>query len=407
MSVSFPYAINIDWLQLFCHDANIHGLDIIYNGRSSYEFKLLPHGTRHFKELYDVIDSDGDKYAVIQRIPHSSILSADAAIIQLCNRELYKPYFVSDFLMFLAQHHFTYKSISRLDVCFDSNHLYNGLKHSTLIKKIMLGTYLKNNQTKVEWNFNSVANVGKPMECNSCSFGSRSSGVSTKMYNKTLELKEVKNKPYIVESWNINGLDTSKDVWRIEISIKSDSTTTIRTETGEIFRLNPDSFHMSEMVEDVFFSYAKKYFSFKKNDGKKNKSRMKDLILFPGERTLTMKPVRITIEKDSTRSDRIFLKKLHGLLESLPNMDNQTFRAIWEISDAFTLSRSLSEWRKIRLLRAETEDSRQRLEYTTQLQRIENLFNDLIKFCPHLEEEIHYYLQNIFTLIEKENEWNL
>lgn len=39
------------------------------------------------------------------------------------------------------------------------------------------------------------------MECNSISFGSLSSAVKTKMYNKTKEMNDVKYKPYIVESW--------------------------------------------------------------------------------------------------------------------------------------------------------------------------------------------------------------
>lgn len=403
MQSSFPYVINVDWLQLYCHDGNRLDLGLTYNGISSYEFKLLPYGSRHFKELWKVHDLDGDLYAIIQRIPHSSIISFDGCIIQLCNRELYKPFFASEFILFLKSHKFEYKSISRLDICFDSNVLHNGLKHSTLIKKIMLGEYLKQNQNKVKWNFASIADVGKPMECNSCSFGSQSSAVSSKMYNKTLEMKEVKKKPYIVESWGFNGLNIEEDVWRIEISIKSDASQTIRTSTGEVFRLMPDSLKQQEMVEDIFFSYAEKYFKFKRNDGTKNKTRMKDVQLFPTNRVMTLRPQRITEEKDSTRGDRIFLKKLHSLFTSLPNMDNTTWAAIWEVSNAFTLSRSLSEWRAIRVLRSNAENPERKTLSDTHLERIECLFNDLTDFCPHLKEEIHYYLQNIFTLIEKES----
>ena len=183
-------------------------LHALYYEVSVYEFKLLPHGSRHFKEIWEVINSDGDKYAIIQRNPHSSIISSDGAIIQLCNRELYRPHFAADFILFLKSHGFEYKSISRLDVCFDSNTLRNNFRHSNLIKGLMQGTILKNNQSRVQWNFAAMANVGKPMECNSCSFGSKSSAVSTKMYNKTLEMKEQKSKPYIIENWGYNGIDS-------------------------------------------------------------------------------------------------------------------------------------------------------------------------------------------------------
>ena len=401
--LDYPYTINVDWLQIFCHDTNKQSLHLFNEEHGMYEFILQQCGSRHFKEIWRVRNSDGEDYAVIQRIPHSSILSPDAAIVQLCNRELYKPFYASNFILFLKSYGFRYKSISRLDVCFDSNVLRNGLNHSTFIKRIMSGLYLKNNQAKVKWNFSSIANVGQPMECNSCSFGSLTSAVSSKMYNKTLELKEVKNKPYIVECWGYNGLNLDKDVWRIEISIKSDATHVVRCSDGEIFRLHPDSFRMQSVVEDIFFSYAEKYFSFKRNDGTKNKTRMKDVEIFPRGRKGTIHPIRITNTKDSGRSDRIFLKKLHSLFGDLSNMDETTWKAIWEVSNAFTMSRNLSTYRLRKLLQNDPSMLEHSYQSAYHLSRIEDLFDELTKSCPHLKQEIHYYLQNIYSLIERES----
>lgn len=401
MCESFPYAINVDWLQVYCHDDNLGFLHDIYYGVSAYEFKLLPHGTRHFKELWEVIDEDGEKYAIIQRVPHSSIISADGAIIQLCNRELYRPYYASNFIVFLSSHHFRYKSISRLDICFDSNYLYKKLKHSKLIKDLMTGVVLKNNQSKVAWNFNAIANVGKPMECNSCSFGSKSSSVSTKMYNKTLEMKEQKQKPYIIESWGYNGLNLDMDVWRIEISIKSDASTTIRTETGEIFRLDPDSLKMQQLVEDIFFSYAEKYFSFKRNNGTKNKTRMPDLLIFPKERSVTLRPIRITEEKDSGRSDRIFLKKLHSLLNANENMDKQTWDSIIEVSNAFALSRGLAAWRKQKLGEEIYRKGFGEASERAFQESIQALIQELLSRHPKAVDSIHDLMTLIFKILNK------
>lgn len=398
---SYPYVVNVDWLQVFCHDGNKGFLNYEYFEKSAYEFKLLPHGSRHFKEIWEVIDCDGDKYAVIQRVPHSRIISADGCIIQLCNRELYKSNFASEFLVFLASHKFKYKSISRLDICFDSNYLYRKKSHSSLIKDIMSGVVLKNNQAKVSWNFSAIADVGKPMVCNSCSFGSKSSSVSTKMYNKTLEMKEQKNKPYIVESWVYNGLDIDRDVWRIEISIKSDATTTIRSESGEIFRLSPDSVAMRKLTEDIFFSYAKKYFSFKRNDGKQNKSRMPDLEIFPRERTPTLVPIRITNEKDSGRSDRIFLKKLHSLLLNDIELDSQTWNAIIEVSNAFTLSRSLSAWRKEKLGTELYHQPFEQVDDKYFKQRIQAIIQEMLDRHPKAAEDISSLMTLIFKILNK------
>lgn len=397
---TYPYAVNVDWLQVFCHDDNTDPLNVAYYGKSVYEFQLLEYGSRHFKQIWEVIDQDGDKYAIIQRIPHSSVISPDGAIIQLCNRELYKRNFSSEFIVFLASHKFRYKSISRLDICFDSNVLLRGLKHSKLIKDLMTGVTLKNNQSRVAWNFNAIANVGKPMECNSCSFGSKSSSVSTKMYNKTLEMKEQKNKPYIVESWIYNGLSIEQDVWRIEISIKSDASNTIRTDTGEIFRLSPDSLMMKQMVEDVFFSYAKKYFSFKRNNNTKNKTRMPDLEIFPKERTLTLTPVRITEERDSTRSDRIFLKKLHSLLQGDIEWDETTYNAIIEVSNSFALSRSLSSWRQKKLGEEIYRKGFEMAEDKKFKDDINSFIQNILNHKPKASEHIHELTTIIFKILK-------
>lgn len=401
MQYNYPYAINVDWLQVFCHDGNTGNLGSLYHDHSAYEFTLLPHGSRHFKELWEVTNEDGDKYAIIQRVPHSSIISADGAIVQLCNRELYRPHYAAEFILFLQAHKFTYKSISRLDVCFDSNVLRNRLRHSTFITKIMQGLVLKNNQSKVQWNFSSVANVGKPMECNSCSFGSKSSGVSTKMYNKTLEMKEQKNKPYITENWVCNGLNVNEDVWRIEISIKSDSSTTIRTESGEIFRISADSLRMQQIVEDIFFSYANKYFSFKTNTGKKNKTRMPDFLIFPDERIATLHPVRITECKDSGRGDRIFLKKLLSLQSEFARADNQTFIALKEVINTFTLTRNLEVWKMRNFNEGLYKKSYEQAQNQVLQNDIQSLVQRLLDAHPRGASEIHDLVTLIYTILNK------
>lgn len=401
MQHSFPYTINVDWLQVFCHDDNDGMLHVLYFNSSSYEFKLLPHSSRHFAEIWEVLTEDGDKYAVIQRKPHSSILSSDAAIVQLCNRELYKTHYALDFRLFLSAHGFRYKSISRLDVCFDSTCLRNGLTHSNLIKGIITGKYLKNNQSRVKWHFDAMATVGRPMECNSCSFGSQSSSVSSKMYNKSLEMRQEKSKPYIIENWEINGIDTSQDVWRIELSIKSDATNTIRTSTGEIYRLHSDSLELQTQVEDIFFSYAEKYFSFKRNDGKKNKTRMPNLDIFPKDRQTTLHPVRITGEKDSGRSDRIFLKRLIGLRKEWAKGDRDLYRSLGVVVNAFTLSRNLATWKAEHLGSIEDPKSWDTAHREALLSEFNLLMQNILTTHPQSVREVHELSTIVFKILTK------
>lgn len=232
-----------------------------------------------------------------------------------------------------------------------SNTLKNGLKHSTLIRGLQNGKYLKNNQGQAKQNFEVQSKTNRIMECNSISFGSLSSAVKTKMYNKTKEMNDVKYKPYIVESWQKNGIDTNKDVWRIEISIKADMTNIVKLDTGETFRLTTDRLKLSTDIQNIFYTYAARYFSFKINDGKKNKTRMPSLEIFPERSIITSQPIRITLQNDESRSDKIFLNKLHRIQVELRNIDDNTLSAIEEVRRAFCIATGLSKYynKKIRI----------------------------------------------------------
>lgn len=109
--------------------------------------------------------------------------------------------------------------------------------------------------------------------------------------------------------------------------------------------------------------------------------------------------MRITSEKDSTRSDRIFLKKLHSLFVDLPNMDYTTWAALWEVSNAFTLSRSLSAWRQRKIIAAETMEDDLRIYEQTMLERVKSTFAELAEMFPDEEDNLHNMLQRLITTI--------
>lgn len=353
--MEYPYCINVDWLQVFCSDKNTLRLDYIYNDYNEFEFILRPATSRHFGEIWDVRTIDGDEYAIIQRKPLSKILADDAAIVQLVNRELYKPGFSLKFFVWLARYKFVYKSISRIDLCFDSNVWAHGLKPANFVNRFLKGQYLMNSKTRLSMNFSINAAMRNGFDMNSFSFGSKTSPVFTRLYNKTKELNEVKMKPYIVENWEYNGLDTNQDVWRIEFAIKSDGAKMIHLSTGELFRLDISQLRFQEEIEDIFFSYAAKYFVWKVNDGKKNKTRMKDLDIFPKTKKTTMRPIRITSSTDSTRADRIFLKRIHKYIEELKDVDKESEEVLRRTSDIVAYDKMLIKWRNDKLYKPKKE----------------------------------------------------
>lgn len=334
------FAITCDWLQLYCHNQNPTELELTALFSTNYRFVKEDISSRQFRDIYSVYNCENDLYANIQLTPFSSIIDKNACIIKLSNRELYKSNFANVLINFLEVHNFKYRSISRIDVCYDFNTFCQGMKPRRLINSFLSKRILKNNQGS----YHLMGGTRLINDYSYIRFGTRSSAVCSYMYDKTKELREVKDKPYIRQLWKLNGIDDTQEVWRVEISIKSDMTHMVRTDTGEIFRLSPDDLKVQTDIESIFYSYAKKYFSFKINDGTKNKSRMKDVALFSRTNEVTTKPLRLTYCNDSTRSDKIFIKKLEKIKNELRHMDDNTLMAIEQIRTEFCIQKNLSEY---------------------------------------------------------------
>ncbi len=328
------YCVNIDWLAVHCYCSSsfnpegVEGSSVFAN---EFIFKKQEYSGRVYKYKFCVYDCAENYCYDIYTTPFSAILPAWSCQVRLSNEECYKRNKIERLFHFMGVMDFSYKNITRIDICFDSNMLHGGLKHQNLIKKFFSGEYLLNRKAKynifgVHRNTNQVTgikidNVRQKMmkgcadgsdsfEHTGVRFGSVKSAVSVKMYNKTLEMKEVKRKDYIVDCWSDNKLDIKKDVWRIEFSISADATNMVRLDSGELFRLCLDDVMLDKQNQELFFNLAYKYFRFKRNDGTKNKSRMDDVQLFDIEIVPTFLRTRVDALHKSNRMDKYVVKRL-------------------------------------------------------------------------------------------------
>ena len=122
-------------------------------------------------------------------------------------------------------------------------------------------------------------------EWNSIKWGAPKSMVTTRFYNKTMELKQVHDKPYIRQAWQICGLvdDWStlekkrKDgtvykpsIWRVEFAVKSGTNKWFVVEdyNGDRKRIKSlhntlDVYDSREKIFNIFLSLCHHYFHFK------------------------------------------------------------------------------------------------------------------------------------------------
>lgn len=231
---------NIDWLEVYCLESNQrYPCNAEYFERAGYSVRQREYGTRVYKEMFEIMDKDGNPLIEIRRNPASGSSDFNGLVeqsthIRLPNWMLYQKNPIQFLQEFLVKHDYIFKRIYRIDIAYDFELFDSGDSPARFAKRYLAGQYRKINQCFLSAHGNDTWS-----ECKwqSLSWGSKSSMVTTKLYNKTLELAESKNdKPWIKTCWMVNGLIdnpmsmTKRDalgnlykpeIWRIEFAMMS------------------------------------------------------------------------------------------------------------------------------------------------------------------------------------------
>lgn len=305
--------LHLDWLQM-----QVKWVDSFTpEFHRRYSVKTLEFGTRHFKCIQEVYVAH-KRVATLASHPHSGILDPKAMLLKFDNWVCYDVHFERIVHEFLKLNNLDFISMSRLDFCADFNEFDNGMHPAKFIKKYVARKCLKTGKArKVRPTFSQGASehIFEGLK-----FGSNLSEVGYYLYNKTLEMKEVKWKPWIFKCWEIGGLDTSKDVWRLEFSLKSGSKLLEDHVEGEVDLFVSLDTIKAELLAKCFFALYMKYFQFVWNDGKSRKDRMRPLKLLR-HNFYGLYLVNAAKMSDADRSKKIFIKKLHEVNNELRGRD--------------------------------------------------------------------------------------
>ena len=257
--------INLDWLEIFAEEPATEVHNAEYFRVKGYKVKERVYGTPQYREMFTIYSGKEELFE-IRRNPYSlksegGIFKPNACHIRLCNRTCYELDPIAHLRAFMTAHDYTYVSISRIDIALDFNIFDNGMKPDNFIMQYMRGKLSKINQSNVSAH-GSDQWSGRVF--NSLKWGSPSSPVSTKLYNKTLELKQGEDKPYIRQRWADAGLDQSQDVWRVEFSLSAQMQSLKSLKTGEVFRKSIMHYDSRERLLRQFFILYQKYFDFRR-----------------------------------------------------------------------------------------------------------------------------------------------
>lgn len=237
------------------------------NEELTFIFKRRDKGTTVFAAVLD-IEINGISVAEFSFDPHEGIMKSEMSLLRIKNRFLYS-FFTTDVDFYTPDEMIAiickvlqvepYK-YSRLDVCCDFQSMIDRENPETLIAEFAAKKIRRIGRCKGAIFFRNDTKKG--LEFNALKLGSPDSEVSIYMYNKSLEMKEEVNKPYIKRLWaHQEGYNKDRDVWRVEVSMKSKATSKIDAETGEFFgEYHSDTYRIGKAM---FYYYFNKLFVFR------------------------------------------------------------------------------------------------------------------------------------------------
>lgn len=206
--------VNIDWLEIYCIEPADTACDAEYFENAGYEVVIRAYGTPQYREMFTIL-KNGFPYIEVRRNPYSlksngGIFENGACHIRLANETCYKISPVDLLRQFVKENGYTFKNVTRLDICLDVINFDDGLNPADFINDYLAGKYFKNHLSNIQaYGEEYVGGIftfhGKESTfgrtINSIKWGSPSSRITIKLYDKTKEMIESKDKPYIRNNW--------------------------------------------------------------------------------------------------------------------------------------------------------------------------------------------------------------
>lgn len=359
--------VNLDWLEVYVYEnGSRFPMDADYFRKQGYFVAERDYGTRQYAQAFTIEDEHGDPFMEVRRAPKTlsdkfSGYVKESCNLRLVNRYCYANNPVEIMTEFLLKHGYEFKRIFRIDICYDFTKFDSGDDPERFARRYINQVYRKVNQAKIGvWGDDSWAGF----QWQSLKWGNEKSMVSTKLYDKTVELEANKvDKSYIKYQWWVNGLidhpiegykldengkKTFPHVWRVEFSMKSKARGWLKIEPrdgkkvkGEMIPHRLDMFDTKAKLWDRFEELAYHYFSFKH---KEYKNSAKFILQNP---KLTGKPFQdLQLRRKYDCEDKVLF---HFNLDREFHKIDQLPKAVKKSRDEEILRRRLQMYKAIHL----------------------------------------------------------
>lgn len=288
--------VNLDWLEVYCIERS-GGMSANDFRQAGIQVEERDYGTRIYHSMFTLLDTDANPLLEVRRLPKNPLMPTGSCHIRLVNATCYRDDAVQVLREFLARFNYTLINVTRVDICFDLILFDDNTRPRVFMQRYMRGKFSKLNQANIHAH-GSDRWTGRVW--NSVSWGSPSSPISTKFYNKTLELydpvTDSYGKPHIRWCWLQCGLiddfnrctlnDVTQEIWRVEFSIKSAVKNWVTIElNGDAkryysIRNSLEMYDSRDKLLTMFASLSEHYFHFKRYMMGVRKDKCPDRMLF-------------------------------------------------------------------------------------------------------------------------------
>lgn len=285
------YVVGLDWLQLYCYN---HATSVGFKSVGHWRVADNDYPTKQYarRAVFSIFENGSPfQYAELLYFPRVSSINPRSCQLRILNAALYRQDWYYWLCSLFSSFPLEYRSISRIDVYADFNRFAFHLHPKALIHGFVNRNILKIGVQRGYINFdnmgyqvasndnsNSDVNFADMPNYNAITFGSKGY-VQTQIYCKSKELRDVKYKDWIYQTWVAAGLDTN-DVWRLEFRIQKGGKDLILLDSSDMFCVGISEICSSARIMDLFFSYCDRYARFVYRDGHVKRQQMRKVVLF-------------------------------------------------------------------------------------------------------------------------------
>lgn len=328
------YLLSLDWVQVRCSG-------VVPPHVFGYDIEILPRESKFFRQVFQVVQYN-EVIITGQQFPKFDCGRSTLVILKVQNRKLYEGNAKQILDTFCKMANLTITALTRLDVCADFVTFKGGYSPARFLRDFLAEKV----KVKGKYKFSVFGYTGATLDRQTLTIGRLESPFYFRLYNKSKELAEKKDKPYIRNMWENLPRKYNEDVWRLEVKCTDEALTYYDEISGEIINLANIDYTQQDVLQRIFSVFLRQKYRFYTYTGKSRADREQCVTLFDTI-PCAWHPYEDNTHSDTTKRDKWFAKMLYNLDKEMRlYKEGEEDLIIKDIATRYAVEHNLTEWLK-------------------------------------------------------------